>query len=187
MNFSVNVLIPLKNTTATFAAAGTYNFLATITDLGGQSTTSAVSVTVNQTFTSIAVSPSTAGLGSGATQQFAATANDQFGAAMASQPTFTWAVASGAGSIDSSSGLYTAAYASGAATVAATSGGVTSSPATVTITDAARSRFLRCIGSPSPITGTTTNISVLSADGDGGGESKLTYTWSTTGTPPATR
>ncbi|HYP74520.1 MAG TPA: malectin domain-containing carbohydrate-binding protein, partial [Polyangiaceae bacterium] len=34
-----------------------------------------------------------------------------------------------------------------------------------------------------PITGTTANLSVLGADD--GGESALTYTWSTTGTPPA--
>ena len=35
----------------------------------------------------------------------------------------------------------------------------------------------------SPVTGTTTILSVLGADD--GGESKLTYTWATTGTPPA--
>ena len=37
--------------------------------------------------------------------------------------------------------------------------------------------------SPSPVTGTTTNLSVLGADANG--ESTLTYTWATTGTPPA--
>jgi subtilisin family serine protease len=37
--------------------------------------------------------------------------------------------------------------------------------------------------SPSPATGTTTALSVLGADD--GGEPALTYTWSTTGTPPA--
>ena len=36
---------------------------------------------------------------------------------------------------------------------------------------------------PSPVTGTTTALSVLGADG--AGESGLTYTWATTGTPPA--
>ncbi len=112
VSFSANGTNAAKNTTATFTAAGTYDFLATITDLGGQSTTSAISVTVNQSFTGIAVSPATISLGSSATQQFTATANDQFGAAMASQPTFTWAVASGVGSIDASGGLYTASYAS---------------------------------------------------------------------------
>ena len=37
--------------------------------------------------------------------------------------------------------------------------------------------------SPSPVTGTTCNLSVLGADVSG--ESNLTYTWATTGTPPA--
>ena len=36
---------------------------------------------------------------------------------------------------------------------------------------------------PSPVTGTTTALSVLGADD--AGESNLTYTWATTGTPPA--
>src|SRR5262249_35794998 len=36
---------------------------------------------------------------------------------------------------------------------------------------------------PSPVTGTTTNLSVLGADS--GGEAGLTYTWDLTGTPPA--
>ena len=42
-----------KNTTATFSKAGSYTFQVTITDAGGLSTTSTVSVTVNQTLTSI--------------------------------------------------------------------------------------------------------------------------------------
>jgi len=37
---------------------------------------------------------------------------------------------------------------------------------------------------PNPTTGTTTALSVLGADD--GGEAALTYTWATTGTPPAT-
>ena len=37
--------------------------------------------------------------------------------------------------------------------------------------------------SPNPVTGTTTTLSVLGADD--GGEGNLTYTWATTGTPPA--
>src|SRR4029077_12049276 len=37
--------------------------------------------------------------------------------------------------------------------------------------------------SPNPVTAQTTNLSVLGADD--GGEATLTYTWATTGTPPA--
>ena len=46
-----------KNTTATFSKAGNYTFQVTITDPGGLTATSSVSVTVNQTLTSVAVKP----------------------------------------------------------------------------------------------------------------------------------
>ena len=93
---------------------------------------------------------------------------------------------SGVGSIDSASGLYTASYASGAATVTASIGGITSNVAAVTITDSAPTVATAAVPHrPSPVTGTTTNLSVLGADSDGGGEANLSYTWSTTGTPPA--
>jgi autotransporter-associated beta strand protein len=67
--------------------AGTYVLTATIGDITGLSTTSSVSVTVNQTLTSI-----TAG-----GQPLAATAFDQFGNPLASQP----ALDSGSGTITS--------------------------------------------------------------------------------------
>ena len=57
--------------------------------------TSSVNVTVNQTLTAITVSPASINLTAGATQQFTATAEDQFGAALATQPTFTWATTAG--------------------------------------------------------------------------------------------
>ena len=96
-----------KNSTATFSKAGNYSFQVTITDAGGLSTTSTVNVTVNQTLSSINVTPATATLNENQTQQFSATGFDQFGNALTSQPSFTWSKASGVGSIDSS-GLYTA-------------------------------------------------------------------------------
>ncbi len=40
------------------------------------------------------------------------------------------------------------------------------------------------LATPNPVTGTTTQLSVLGADN--GGEPALIYTWTTTGTPPAT-
>ena len=57
--FIANGTNAAKNTTATFSAAGTYVFTVTIADPGGLSVTSNVSVTVNQTLTSITVSPRT--------------------------------------------------------------------------------------------------------------------------------
>jgi Bacterial Ig-like domain (group 2) len=86
---------------------------------------------VSQTLTSISVSPSSASILVGATQQFAATGLDQNGSPMATQPTFTWA-ASGGGSI-STTGLFTAASAGAPFTVTATSGAVAGS-ASITVT-----------------------------------------------------
>jgi hypothetical protein len=89
-------------------------------------------VTVNQTLTSITVAPASATVSTGATQQFTATALDQFNAALAPQPSFTWAV-SGGGTI-SAAGLFTAGNtAGGPFTVTATSGGVNGT-AGVTVT-----------------------------------------------------
>lgn len=130
VTFSANGTNAAKNTTATFAAAGTYNFLVTITDAGGLSTTSSVSVTVKQTLTSILVSPATATVATNATQQFSAVGYDQFKAVMATQPTFSW-TASGGGTINSS-GLFTASGKAGTSVITASSGGVSAS-ATVTV------------------------------------------------------
>ena len=56
----------------------------------------------------------------GATQQFTATENDQFGNALTTQPTWTWSVVAGDGVI--SNGLYTPPDESGSATVQAVGG-----------------------------------------------------------------
>ncbi len=78
------------------------------------------------TVSSIAVSPSSPILHTGGLQQFTATASDQYGNPLASQPSFTWSVASGVGTI-SSAGLYSAGSAVGTAQVQASSGGVSGS------------------------------------------------------------
>ena len=66
VTFSANGGNTAKNTTATFSQAGTYGFTVTITDPGGLTATSSVSVTVNQTLTAIAVSPATVSLNAAA-------------------------------------------------------------------------------------------------------------------------
>jgi hypothetical protein len=133
-SFSINGTNAAKNSTATFYAAGSYTFQATITDTAGLSVTSSVSVTVNQTQTSIGVSPGSVSLVPGGTQQFSASALDQFGSAMVSQPSFTWSIdAGGVGGTVSSSGLYTAPSSTGTAIVRATAGS-TSGTASVTVT-----------------------------------------------------
>ncbi len=77
---------------------------ATITNTNGATAASSVPVTVNQTATGITVAPATSALAAGASKQFTATALDQFGAALASQPTFTWSATSGS---VTSGGLFT--------------------------------------------------------------------------------
>ena len=110
-----------KNITATFSNAGTYGFTVTITNPAGQTVTSTVSVIVDQTLTSITLSPASATLAAGSAQ-FTGVAGDQFGNALTVQPALTWSVIGG-GSI-AGNGLYTPPYSSGSATIHGASGGL---------------------------------------------------------------
>jgi beta-glucanase (GH16 family) len=75
------------------------------------------------TLTSIVVSPPSAQIEPNSTQQYTATALDQYGNPLSSQPSFAWTVSGG--TITSSSGLFSGgATAGGPYTVTATSGGV---------------------------------------------------------------
>ncbi len=118
-SFSNNATNAAKSTTATFYGAGDYTLGVTITDAYGLSVSASVDITVNQTLSSAAISPSTASPTAGDTVQFAATAYDQFNQPMAAQPAFTWALSSGGGSV-SSTGLYTSPDSGATATVTAT-------------------------------------------------------------------
>jgi rhamnogalacturonan endolyase len=130
VGFSANGTNAAKNTTATFSEAGTYSFQATVTDAYNLSTTSSISVTVNQTLTSIAVSPGTVGLTSGQTQLFVAAALDQFGNPLTVQPALIWSLDSGSVGSINAGGLFTAPLSPvGPATVRATSGAVSGSAA----------------------------------------------------------
>jgi endoglucanase len=130
VTFSANGTNAAKHTVATFTQPGSYTFQVTATDASGQSATSSVNVSVVPTLTTIAVSPSVANLVAGGSQQLSAQAVDQFGNALASQPTFAWSAT--AGNVTPTS-LYTAPSASGTAQVVASSGGVTGA-ATINIT-----------------------------------------------------
>jgi hypothetical protein len=88
-----------KNITANFTQAGNYNFTVTITDSGGLFVTSSVGVTVQQTPTGVVVTPSSVTVAPGGTQQFSATAIDQFGNSIAS-PIFNWSITGTGNSID---------------------------------------------------------------------------------------
>lgn len=140
VTFSANGTGSSNNTTATFTQAGSYSFTVTVKDTAGLTATSSVNVTVNQTLSSIAVSPASASVAVKATQQYAATARDQFGNAISTQPSFTWSTSGGT---ISSSGLFTASTVGGPYTVTASSGGksgtanvsVTSTTTTATSVD----------------------------------------------------
>ncbi|MFO0889051.1 MAG: IPT/TIG domain-containing protein [Isosphaeraceae bacterium] len=141
-SFSANGTNAAKNTVVAFDRAGAYTFTVTITDSGGLTVTNSVSVTVNQTFTRVLVSPSSVTLANGAKQQFSAQAIDQFGRPLATQPSFTWSKQSGRGSI-TRRGLYTApASGTGTAVIKATASGK-SGTATIQITTALRLLGLR--------------------------------------------
>src|SRR5204863_79546 len=159
VSFSANGTNAAKNTTATFGAAGSYTFTATLKDGGGNTTSSSVAVTVKQTLTTIAVAPASATVNLNGKQQFSATGKDQFGAAMVPQPAFAWSV-SGGGTIDQN-GLFTAgASAGGPFTVTAQSGTVQGT-ATVTVIDAPPTVAQPAAANPNPVAGKTTNLSVL--------------------------
>lgn len=176
--FSANVTNAAKNSTVTFDMAGDYTFEATISD-GTSSITSSVTVTVNQTLTSITVSPSSVTVPTGQTQAFTATGYDQFGSAMSAQPSMIWTIDSGVGSVDAS-GLYSAPGSPGSAVVKAASSSI-SGTASVNVSNTAPSIVTPAAAAPSPVTGTTTGLSVLGDDA--GGEADLTYTWSVTSLP----
>ncbi len=179
-SFSLNGSDLSDTTTVTFNEAGDYLLQVAISD-GEATTDSTVNVTVEQTLTSVTVSPSTANLGYNETEQFTATALDQFGNAMASQPTFTWSIDPlGVGSV-STSGLYTSAATSGNATVRATADTLYSGTASVTVGDTAPTVIIPATATPNPVTGTTTVLAVVAADL--GGLGTLTYTWSATSEP----
>ena len=129
--FSINGTNAAKDTTATFQEAGAYTFRVTMSD-GAASTTSSVNVIVDQTLTTIALSPSVAVLEVNGRQQFSATGYDQFARPMPSAA-FTWSVEDGGIGTISATGLYTApASEPGSATVRV-AGGAASAIAKVTV------------------------------------------------------
>jgi len=103
--------------------AGEYNATVNVatTNAGEKSYTVRLVVKTAPVFTSIAVAPPMAVAAPGGTAVFSATALDQYGTALASQPTFTWAVGGGG---TFTGGTFTAGPAVGGPfTVTASSGG----------------------------------------------------------------
>ena len=131
--FNVNNSNAAKNATVTYYRAGTYQFQVTITDSNNLSIASTIlSVTVNQTLSAIAVSPSPVIMAVDITQQFSGSATDQFGQPYTGAVTYSWSA--NYGSI-TSGGLYTP-NATGTKMVTASAGGF-SKNVTVVVTEAA--------------------------------------------------
>jgi hypothetical protein len=163
-----------SNVRATFSQAGTYTFLVSVTDSLGATGSATVNVTVQQVLTSVTVTPATAFVADGGTKQFTATAYDQFGKALTTQPSFTWSVGTGGAGSVSSTGLYTApASGHGTDKVQATVGGISS---TASITFAQAPIISAASGNPNPVTGKTTQLTVTATDPNGVGG--LIYNWS---------
>ena len=111
--FAVNGTNAAKNDTVTFQRAGNYTFTVTITNAAGLSTTSRVNRPVNQTaHKHHRLAGNGCSLIEGGTKHSPPTPYDQFGQALAIQPTFTWSVRFGRrGSgerSDPATGLYAA-------------------------------------------------------------------------------
>jgi hypothetical protein len=123
---SDNASATASDITATFTKAGEYTFLVTV-DNSGSTASDEVTVTVEQTATSIRVSPPMAFVHKDDTKQLTAIFDDQFGDAMTTPPSVSWALASGPGTV-SENGLYTApSDDTGEAVLAAQGGGALAS------------------------------------------------------------
>ena len=180
VSFSAQNTNAAKNTVATFLAAGNYSITATITNPGGLTITSTVSVVVAQTPTQLTVLPPTAQILTSTSLQFALTATDQFGNAIASPPAASWQIVTGIGTI-TAAGLYKAPSTTGSATVKATIGSATNT-AVVHVTNGPPTVVNAAAASAGVVTGHTVNLTVLGDDSSG--ESSLTYTWTSNGPAP---
>lgn len=114
-----------KNTTATFAGAGSYTLRVVVSDSGGLISSSDIAVNVISTLTSLGIAPANSTIAPGGTTTFTATGLDQFGNAMSS-PAVNWSA--NAGSI-TSGGAFTAPAVAGPVTISAAAGSVNGSTA----------------------------------------------------------
>ena len=176
--FNRNGTNAAKSVKVTFKKKGAYDFSVTITDAVNQSVTSSVTVNVAATLTKITVAPNNKLVNLGSTQQFIASAKDQFATMLNPQPSFDWSV-SGGGTINSN-GLLTSGTPGGPFSVTAAIGAVNDS-ATFNVNPPPTIAEPAAVAA-SPVVGLSTNLSALGADDSS--EANLKYTWSSTG--PAT-
>jgi Fungalysin metallopeptidase (M36)/Fungalysin/Thermolysin Propeptide Motif/Viral BACON domain len=184
-NFSTNGNNAAKTTEVTFTHSGTFVITGTATDEHGLSVSRTVSVAVPTLLSSLVIAPDTVSIPNGESTDFDVSGFDQFGDLIPGQPTLVSWSETGPGTIDPN-GRYTASYTTdgqGRFDIEAVKGTL-SGKATVTVTNG----IPRVIepAAATPVTGTTTTLSVTGVD-----DVKpldLIYTWSTVstvGTVPA--
>ncbi len=183
VTFSANGTNAAKSVTATFAAAGTYALSVTVRDAANLTATSSVTATVNQTVSTLAVSPPTASVAASSSVTFARVAYDQFANAIASPPATTWSV-TGGGAIDATGRFTAGATPGGPYTVTATVGGVQGTSQVTVTGPNAPTIAQAATATPSTVSGTTTTVTVLGASG--AGEASLAYAWTSAGPAPTT-
>lgn len=156
--FTINGTNGAKQSSVIFEALGDYQITVTVADAEGLQTSNSFDLRVLQEASGIEATPDFVSLTVGDQQAFSASVVDQFGGAMASQPSsYSWS-ASGGGTIDSN-GLFTSSSAGGPFVISAQDNGltgtasVTVNPITATVSISNLNQIYD--GTGKPVTATT--------------------------------
>jgi hypothetical protein len=179
LTFSVNGTNGAKTVTVTFSGAGSYTFEVVVTDAGGLSVRGTVTVMVTQVATGMEITPAAASVPINGMQFFNAQGRDQFSRFMFLGPP-TWSV-SGGGTVSTSGQFMAGPTPGGPFTLTAMAGGRTATASVTVVGSGAPTIVTPARASPSPVTGTTTVLTVQA--NDDAGEASLLYTWTATMAP----
>src|SRR6266516_3245545 len=161
--------------------AGPYRVVATVSGGGALTDTAAVTITTIPV-ASVTVSPTTAGIQVGATQQFTAVPKDAAGNTLTGR-VVTWASSTTATATVSSSGVVSG-KAAGSATITATSE-TKSSTAAVTVTNVPVASVTVSPASASLLVGATQQFTAVTKDAAGNTLTGRTVTWASSNTAVA--
>lgn len=172
-----------KSMPVTLGSPAPFVFLVTVTDSGGLFTTRTITVNTQQVPTSVVTFPTTVSLAVNGNTSVSASLRDQFGSSMIGNA-WVWSL-SGAGTFTSNgnAATYIAPAAPGGPFQLTATHGAFSASAQITVVSADTPIITYAYGLPSPVTGTTTTLSVIATDD--GGEPALVYTWSKLSGPGA--